>query len=40
MSHWVRPLVSDALRRLVALALVWLATALVCGAVVWMVMSR
>lgn len=35
-----RPLVSDALRRLVALALVWLAAGLVCGAVAWAVMSR
>lgn len=40
MSRWLRPLVSVALRRLVLLALVWLAAALACGAVVWAVMSR
>lgn len=38
MTPWLRPLVSDALRLLVLLAVASVAVAVVCGVVAWAVM--
>jgi hypothetical protein len=40
MSRWVRPLVSLAFRRLVALVVIWAVTALVCGVALWVLVLR